>query len=210
MRRGLAWWFRFGSEVPRMRVMMDYLPLIVLGLLVFGVGCQRAVGDAPRAGGGGAASRPTTQSSQASTTQPAEGGVGHIEKTDEEWRKILSPEEYAVLRQKGTERAFTGKYDHTFEPGTYVCAACGLELFTSETKFDSRCGWPAFYAAKAGDHVKLTRDVSYGMVRTEVTCGGAGGTWVTCSTMRRISRRGSGIALIRCRSSSFRRGKRNE
>ena len=152
---------------------MDYLPLIVLGLLVVGVGCQRAAGDAPRVGGGGAASRPTTQS--ASTTQPAEGGVGHIEKSDEEWRKILTPEEYAVLRQKGTERASTGKYDHHFEPGSYVCAACGLELFTSDTKFDSRCGWPAFYAAKAGDRVKLTRDVSYGMVRTEVTCARCGG-----------------------------------
>jgi len=155
-----------------MKVMMDYLPLVVLGLRVVGVGVQRAVGDGPRAGGGGgAASRPTTQAS----TQAGEGGVGHIEKSDEEWRKILTPEEYAVLRQKGTERAFTGKYDHHFEPGSYVCAACGLELFTSDTKFDSRCGWPAFYAAKAGDRVKLTRDVSYGMVRTEVTCARCGG-----------------------------------
>jgi peptide-methionine (R)-S-oxide reductase len=101
--------------------------------------------------------------------------VGRIERSDAEWRKLLSPEEYAVLRQKGTERAFTGKYDHTFEPGTYVCAACGLELFTSDTKFDSGCGWPAFYAAKAGDRVVLTRDASHGMVRTEVTCARCGG-----------------------------------
>ena len=98
-----------------------------------------------------------------------------VTKTDEEWRKILTPEEYAVLRQKGTERAFSGKYDYTFEPGSYACAACGLELFASDTKFDSRCGWPAFYAAKAGDRVKLTRDASHGMVRTEVTCARCGG-----------------------------------
>jgi peptide-methionine (R)-S-oxide reductase len=98
-----------------------------------------------------------------------------VEKTDAEWRKELTAQQYAVLRQKGTERAFTGEYDHHFEPGAYLCAACGLELFTSETKFDSGCGWPAFYAAKAGDRVKLTRDSSHGMERVEVTCARCGG-----------------------------------
>ncbi len=91
-------------------------------------------------------------------------------RTEQEWKKLLSREEYRVLRMKGTERPFRNKYDHHFEPGSYSCAACGLELFDSDTKFNSGCGWPAFYAAKAGQRVKLTPDYSLGMVRTEVTC----------------------------------------
>ena len=98
-----------------------------------------------------------------------------VERSDEEWRRVLTPMEFAVLRGKGTERPFTGEYDRKFEPGTYSCAACGAELFSSETKFDSRCGWPAFYAAKAGDRVVLTRDSSHGMERVEVTCARCGG-----------------------------------
>ena len=94
--------------------------------------------------------------------------------TDAEWKKLLTAEQYAVLRQKGTERAFTGKYDEFFQPGTYYCAACGQELFSSDTKFNSGCGWPAFYASKAGDRVKLVRDDSYGMERTEVLCARCG------------------------------------
>lgn len=93
-----------------------------------------------------------------------------IERTDDEWRELLTPEQYRVLREKGTERPFTNQFDEHFEPGVYSCAACGQELFESETKFNSGCGWPAFYAAKAGDRVKLTRDTSHGMIRTEVTC----------------------------------------
>lgn len=93
-----------------------------------------------------------------------------VTRTEQEWRKLLSREEYRVLRMKGTERPFRNKYDHHFEPGTYSCAACGLELFDSDAKFNSGCGWPAFYASKAGQRVKLTPDLSHGMVRTEVTC----------------------------------------
>jgi peptide-methionine (R)-S-oxide reductase len=96
--------------------------------------------------------------------------VTKLDLSDEEWKKKLSPEEFYILRKKGTERAFTGKYDKFYKPGKYLCAGCGLELFTSDTKFDSGCGWPAFYAAKAGDRVKLHEDISFGMVRTEVTC----------------------------------------
>jgi peptide-methionine (R)-S-oxide reductase len=103
------------------------------------------------------------------------GGAGRVEKSEDEWRRELSPVQYAVLRQKGTERPFTGEYDHHFEPGAYLCAACGLELFESDTKFDSRCGWPAFFAAKAGDRVVLTEDRSHGMARVEVTCARCGG-----------------------------------
>lgn len=97
-----------------------------------------------------------------------------IERTDDEWRELLTAEQYHVLREKGTERPFTNEYDEHFEPGVYSCAACGQELFESETKFNSGCGWPAFYAAKAEDRVNLTPDTSHGMVRTEVSCAHCG------------------------------------
>ncbi|MES2602325.1 MAG: peptide-methionine (R)-S-oxide reductase MsrB [Pseudomonadota bacterium] len=97
-------------------------------------------------------------------------GSGTIEKSDSEWRKELTPMQYAVLREKATERPFTGEYDHSFDPGTYVCAGCGQSLFTSDDKFDSGCGWPAFSAPAAESSVAEERDVTHGMVRTEVLC----------------------------------------
>src|SRR5919205_3705571 len=96
--------------------------------------------------------------------------VSEIVRTEKEWRELLTPEQYRVLREKGTERPFTGEYDHTFEDGTYVCAGCGAELFTSEAKYDSGCGWPAFYAPASGDAIDEEIDTTYGMVRTEVMC----------------------------------------
>jgi peptide-methionine (R)-S-oxide reductase len=98
-----------------------------------------------------------------------------IEKTEQEWRRELTPEQYRVLREKGTERPFSGEYDHVFEPGTYRCAGCGTELFSSETKYDSGCGWPAFYAAASEDAIDEETDVSHGMIRTEVLCSNCGG-----------------------------------
>jgi peptide-methionine (R)-S-oxide reductase len=98
-----------------------------------------------------------------------------IKKTDAEWRAELTPMQYHVLREKGTERPFTGEYDHTFEPGTYLCAGCGAELFSAEAKYDSGCGWPAFSEPAAGEAVEEESDTSYGMVRTEVTCANCGG-----------------------------------
>src|SRR6266567_3525087 len=95
-----------------------------------------------------------------------------IEKTEEQWRAELTAEQYRVLRQKGTEAPFTGEYDHVFEPGTYQCAACGAQLFESDAKYDSGCGWPAFYAHANKDAVEEETDVSHGMVRTEVLCAG--------------------------------------
>lgn len=101
--------------------------------------------------------------------------TNRVEKSDEQWRRELSPEQYAVLRQKGTERAFTGEYDHVFEPGAYHCAGCGAELFRSGSKFDSGCGWPAFSAPSGEEAVEEETDGSYGMTRTEVMCAACGG-----------------------------------
>jgi len=97
-----------------------------------------------------------------------------INKTDEEWREELTLEQYHVMREKGTERPFTGVYHNTHDEGTYLCAACGNELFDSETKFDSGCGWPSFYAPIAEGNVKEETDTSHGMKRTEITCAKCG------------------------------------
>ena len=97
-----------------------------------------------------------------------------VSKTDEEWRAELSPAEYQVLRQAGTERPFVGEYTDTRTEGVYACRACGAELFTSDTKFDSHCGWPSFYSPLAGDSVEYIEDVSMGMKRVEVRCASCG------------------------------------
>lgn len=97
-----------------------------------------------------------------------------IVKSEAEWKAELSSAEYHVLREKGTERAFTGEYWETKEPGTYVCRACGNTLFDSTTKFDSHCGWPSFYDAKEGS-VEFHEDNTFGMRRVEVTCARCGG-----------------------------------
>lgn len=98
-----------------------------------------------------------------------------IKKTDEEWRKQLSPVQFNILREKGTERAYTGEYDKFYEAGTYYCAACDTELFTSKTKYNSGCGWPAFYEPSVNKNIVEKKDVSYGMVRIEVMCATCGG-----------------------------------
>ena len=98
-----------------------------------------------------------------------------IYKSDEEWRQALTPQQYEVLRNKGTERPFTGKYYMHKEKGTYVCAACGADLFMSETKFDAGCGWPSFYDVLDSSKVVYTKDSSHGMIRTEITCARCGG-----------------------------------
>jgi peptide-methionine (R)-S-oxide reductase len=95
--------------------------------------------------------------------------------SDDEWRQRLTPEQYQVLRRKGTERPFTGEYVHAKQDGTYHCAACGAELFSSSTKFESGTGWPSFYEPANRENVELHTDSSHGMVRTEVTCRRCGG-----------------------------------
>lgn len=131
----------------------------VLAALLMLAGCES------KAGADAAATQPATRP----TTMQDAGKL-----TEAQWKQRLSPEEYRVLREKGTERAFTGKLTDTFDPGTYYCAACGAELFHSDTKFHSGCGWPSFYQAAAGDRVKYNHDNSFGMVRTEVLCANCG------------------------------------
>ena len=98
-----------------------------------------------------------------------------IKKTDAEWRDELTPEQYHVLREAGTERAFTGEYWDNHDDGVFRCAACGAELFDSTTKFESGSGWPSFTEPKVAEAIEARRDISHGMIRTEVVCRRCGG-----------------------------------
>ena len=98
-----------------------------------------------------------------------------VNKTDEEWRRELSPEQYEILRRKGTERAWSHEYNEEKGTGTFRCAGCGAELFESDAKFESGTGWPSFYKPAGDDAVETERDVSLGMTRTEVLCASCGG-----------------------------------
>ena len=151
---------------------MKYLCLSLLALSLFALACERSTATA--------ADKPAAQPakpSDAGSAKPAteEAPVAKIEKSDEEWKKILTTEQYDVLRRKGTEPRGTGAYVNNHEKGTYLCAACGLELFSSDTKFESGTGWPSFWQPIAKSHVTETTDRSYGMNRTEVTCARCGG-----------------------------------
>lgn len=121
----------------------------------------------PRAASGTATAK---QAEDKNTT----ASPGKVEKTEAEWKNTLTPEQYYVLREKGTERPGTGEYWKHFEKGVYVCAACGNPLFTSDAKFDSECGWPSFDQAIKGS-VVYNHDTSHGMDRTEVVCAKCGG-----------------------------------
>lgn len=133
--------------------------------------CSRTAGSSTGTSGSQESLIPVDGSASADSPSEQDSAMSKkFQLSEAEWKERLTPEQYYVLRQKGTERPFTNEFDEHFEPGTYSCAACGTELFESETKFNSGCGWPAFYAAKAGDRVNLTPDRSHGMIRTEVTC----------------------------------------
>lgn len=141
------------------------LTLSLLGLTLFGC-TPKAVPAAPADGAGCAL--PQAHAKDDAMTDPKQ-------LTDEQWRAKLTPQQFHVLREKGTERAFTGEYWDAHEKATYVCAACGAVLFDSDTKFESGTGWPSFYAPASQAAVHEESDVSYGMVRTEVTCARCGG-----------------------------------
>jgi peptide-methionine (R)-S-oxide reductase len=102
--------------------------------------------------------------------KPVAGTEPRVAKSDSEWRAQLSPDEYRVLREAGTEAPWTGEYTDTKTTGSYQCRACGAELFRSDTKFDSHCGWPSFFSPLAADRVILRKDRTLGMLRTEVLC----------------------------------------
>jgi peptide-methionine (R)-S-oxide reductase len=116
-----------------------------------------------------------SQNNSTTTQKPKSTMSDKVEKTEEEWKKILSPQQYEVLREKGTEMPYTGKYYLHKEKGVYVCAACGAELFRSDTKFDAGCGWPSFSDVIDSSKVVYTKDRSHGMIRTEITCARCGG-----------------------------------
>ncbi len=145
------------------------------------VSSGRAPLPAPEADAGTPAPAATPENALASA--PAQAGTpigsdraeGKVVLSDGEWRARLTPEQYHVLREKGTERAGTGKYWMTTTLGTYVCAGCGAPLFVSDAKFPSECGWPAFFEPVTKDALAEHRDLSHGMIRTEVTCARCGG-----------------------------------
>jgi peptide-methionine (R)-S-oxide reductase len=116
-----------------------------------------------------------SQSKINSTRSKGDSMSVKIQRTDEEWEKVLTPEQYHILREKGTERPFTGEYENNHEKGIYKCAACNAELFTSETKFESSCGWPSFYDVINNKNLITKDDFSFSMHRIEVMCANCGG-----------------------------------
>jgi peptide-methionine (R)-S-oxide reductase len=119
----------------------------------------------------------TTEKKEDKQNQTSEVKMDNtVKKTDEEWKKVLTPEQFHVLREKGTEAPGTGEYNKHFKKGFYTCAACGTELFSNEQKFDSHCGWPSFDGELGGgDRIKKVKDFSFGMIRTEIVCAKCGG-----------------------------------
>jgi peptide-methionine (R)-S-oxide reductase len=144
---------------------------LLAGATSMALGLLTACGQAP-------AGKPPSRapvSPTATNRAPAVAMKEKIRKSDEEWKKELSPDQYEVLRRKGTERAFTGAYWDHHEKGVYRCAGCGEELFTSEAKFDSGCGWPSFHSPAAPSRLEAQPDQSHFMVRTEILCARCGG-----------------------------------
>jgi peptide-methionine (R)-S-oxide reductase len=133
---------------------------VILALFIAIQGCERKMPNALKAD--------ETQTSRETSMKP--NAEGKIVKTDAEWKALLTPKQYRILREKGTELPFTGKYNIFNENGVYRCGACGAILFTSKDKFESECGWPSFSAPADPNAVAERRDTSHGMVRTEIIC----------------------------------------
>lgn len=137
--------------------------ILLFSASLFFMGCSRAQTNSVN-------SQPNTATS-VKEELPAE----ELPKTEDQWRAVLSAEQYHVLREKGTERAGTGQFLNHDENGVYTCGGCGTELFTSDMKFDSHCGWPSFDKEIEGGKIKKVSDYSYGMIRTEIVCAKCGG-----------------------------------
>ncbi len=148
------------------------VPLVLGAILVVAIAAGRDGRVQPAAepaGGHG------THYANAMPSHESRPTLTKIERSEAEWKRDLTPEQFEILRKKGTERAFTGKYWDTKDKGTYKCAGCGLELFESDTKFDSGCGWPSFFKPLEGARLTETRDATLGMERVEITCTRCGG-----------------------------------
>jgi len=141
-------------EIFKNQMKVHFLSLVIAILVS---GCSRSV-----------------KNNQSLTDAQMKNDTVKVEKTEEEWKKELTPEQYNVLREKGTEAPYTGKFYLHKDKGVYVCAACGNELFTSDMKFDSHCGWPSFDREIEGGKIKTIRDTTHGMIRTEIVCGRCG------------------------------------
>jgi len=137
--------------------------ILLFSASLFFMGCSRAQTNSVN-------SQPNT-ATNVKEELPAE----ELPKTEDQWRAVLSAEKYHVLREKGTERAGTGQFLNHDENGVYTCGGCGTELFTSDMKFDSHCGWPSFDKEIEGGKIKKVSDYSYGMIRTEIVCAKCGG-----------------------------------
>jgi peptide-methionine (R)-S-oxide reductase len=138
---------------------------LLLGLVSLGAGVACRAVAAEGEGGG---SRARAKGNMSTSTVKSDAEWKHI--PDDEWKERLTPQQYNVLRKKGTERAFSGELWNNHAAGTYICAGCGQELFSSDTKFESGTGWPSFYEPAVAENVEAHEDSSHGMIRTEVTC----------------------------------------
>jgi peptide-methionine (R)-S-oxide reductase len=150
----------------------------LIALLLFVTACtatQTPTPNQPASGGGVVPSGSTPTTAIVPATYDAKGQVIKIQKTDDAWRTLLNGKEYNVLREEGTEYAFSGDLWNHHGTGTYICRGCGLDLFDSVTKFDSGTGWPSYYQPVKAAHVTENRDATHGMVRTEVECARCGG-----------------------------------